>query len=281
VPTAARMVLTLIAPVSLCCLFEVGVASTSVPVAGAQVVATSASACVKTTTTPIEVPGDPNITIADTCQTSHDGIPGGGPLPPAYFARATKQGDLLVAAVLCGVLQAGMSVPKLTAAPGWDKAKKRTGGIQGGLEAAIYYQADNPGGISSVPLGHVPAGSDDVSCTTFTWEITGAGDSSSLDAAGSASVVGGGSISVDTSTATQNGHDLVLVAETDGSEYPPNEYSVSHDFDLVSVWANGQTYQPGTFSALVTAQTGVQKTKVSQTSAQWWDSTAVIAALTI
>ena len=88
-PTAARMVLTLIAPVSLCCLFEVAVASTSVPVAGAQVVA-NANACVKTTTTPMELPGDPNITIADTCQTSHDGIPGGGQLPPAYFARAAR-----------------------------------------------------------------------------------------------------------------------------------------------------------------------------------------------
>jgi hypothetical protein len=281
VPTAARMVLTLIVPVSLCCLLEAGIASTSVPLAGAEVVATAVGACVKATTTPVDVPGDPNVTIADTCQTSYDGIPGGEQLPAASFAHATTQGDLLVAAVLCGVLNAGMSVPKLTAAPGWDKAKKRTGGIQGGLEAAIFYRADNPGGISSVPLGHVPAGSDDVSCTTFTWEITGAGGSSSLDATGSSSVVGGASILVATSKATQHGHDLVLVAETDGSEYPPNQYWVSHQFDLVSVWANGQTYQPGTFSALVTGQTGVQKTKVFQASAQWWDSTAVIAALTI
>lgn len=280
-PTAARIVLSLIVPVSLCWLLGAGTASSSGPLAGAAVVAAAAGPCVNATTTPIDVPSGSKVTIADTCQTSYDGIAGGEQLPPASFAHPTKEGDLLVAAVLCGILQAGMTVPKLTPPPGWDKAKKHTGGIEGGLEAAIYYRADNPGRISSIPVGHVPAGSDDVSCTIFTWEITGAGNSSSLDATGSASVVGGTSIAVATSKATQNGRDLVLVAETDGSEYPPNQYQVSHHFDLVSVWANGQTYQPGTFSALVTDQTGVQKTTVSQASQQWWDSTAVIAALTI
>lgn len=173
-----------------------------------------------------------------------------------------------------------MAVPKLTSPSGWESAKKHTGGIDGGLEVGIYYRADNPGGLTSVTLGKVPQGNDDVSCTTFTWEITGTGESSSVDATGVASVVGGTSITVATSAATRDGHDLVLVAETDGSEYPPNQYQVSHHFELVSVWGNGEEYQPGTFSALVTDKTRVQKTTVSQASAQWLDSTAVIVALT-
>ena len=126
-----------------------------------------------------------------------------------------------------------------------------------------------------------PQGNDDVSCTIFTWEITGSGDSSAVDATGFASVVGGMSITVATSAPRVTASDLVLVAETDGSEYPPNQYQVSHHFELVSVWGNGQEYQPGTFSALVTDNTRVQRTTVSQASAQWLDSTAVIVALTI
>ena len=179
-PTAARMVLTLIVPGSLCCLLEAGIASTSVPLVGAEVVAAAAGRASRRPPPPSTfraIRTSPSPTHVRPATTAYR-----RQLPPASFAHATKQGDLLVAAVLCGVLQAGMSVPKLTTAPGWDKGKKRTGGIQGGLEAAMYYRVDNPGGISSVPLGYVPAGSDDVSCTTFTWEITGAGDISSLDA---------------------------------------------------------------------------------------------------
>ncbi len=280
VPTVARRVLSVIAPLGLCCLLGFETVPTSGPLAGAAVVAAAPAPCVSTTTTPIDLPGDPAVSVATTCQSSDDDITGGEQLPPASFAKPTTRGDLLVAAVLCGVLNGGMAVPKLTSPSGWESAKKHTGGIDGGLEVGIYYRADNPGGLTSVTLGKVPQGNDDVSCTTFTWEITGTGESSSVDATGVASVVGGTSITVATSAATRDGHDLVLVAETDGSEYPPNQYQVSHHFELVSVWGNGEEYQPGTFSALVTDKTRVQKTTVSQASAQWLDSTAVIVALT-
>ncbi len=279
--SSARIVLSVFASLCLFCLLGVGATTTRSPSAGAGVNASAEGSCINATTTPIDFPGASAVTVADTCQSSSDDIAGGEEIPPASFAKATRAGDLLVAGVLCGVLSAGMPVPKLTAPPGWDKAKKHTGGIDGGLEVAIFYRADNPGGITSITLGQVPAGNDNVSCTTFTWEITGAGAGSSVDASGFASVVGGSSITVATSKAMRSGHDLVLVAETDGSEYPPNQYQASHGFDVVSVWGNGASYQPGTFSALVTDKLGLQKTTISQTSAQWYDSSAVIAALTI
>jgi hypothetical protein len=278
VPTVARIASPAVVLLCLCCLSGPGIGP-GAPPAGAEDAATSSS-CVATTTTPIVLPGDSSVAVADTCQSSANALTGGEQVPAAAFARPTKPGDLLAAAVQCGVLKAGMAVPDLVPPAGWDKAKKRTGGIDGGLEVAIYYRPDNPGGITSVKLGQVPVGTDDVSCTTFTWEITGTGERATLDATGSASVVGQTQITVATTRATTGTHDLVLAAESDGSEYPPNQYLVSHHFDLVSVWADGKTYQPGTFSALVTDESRVEKTTVSQTS-QWLDSTAVIAALTI
>ncbi len=280
-PTVARKVLSVIAPLGLCCLLGFETVPTSSSLAGAAVAATTPAPCISATTTPVDLPGDSAVSVAETCQSSDDDIAGGEQLPPASFAKPTRRGDLLVAAVLCGVLNGGMVVPKLTSPSGWEKAKKHTGGIDGGLEVAIFYQADNPGGTTSVTLGQVPKGNDDVSCTTFTWEITGTGDSSAVDKTGFASVDGGTSINVATSEATRDGDDLVLVAETDGSEYPPNQYQVSHHFEMVSVWGNGQEYQPGTFSALVADDARVQRTTVSQASAQWLDSAAVIVALTM
>jgi hypothetical protein len=280
VPRLARMTTSAIALLCVGCLVGTGTVLSGASLAGAEVSAAAASSCTNASTTPIDVPGDSTVTIADTCQTSSNNLTGGDQLPPASFAQATKRGDLLAAAVLCGVLKAGMQVPRLAFPAGWHRAKKHTGGIQGGLEAAIYYQADNPGGTTSITLGHVPAGNDDVWCTTFTWEIAGAGDSSSVAASGFASVTGGNSITVGTSKGTTTGDDLVLVAETDGSQYAPNQYQVSNGFDLASVWANGQTYQPGTFSVLATDGKGGKKTTVTQVSS-WLDSTAVIAALSI
>ena len=201
-PTVARKVLSVIALVGLCCLLGFETVPTSGALAGAAVAATTPAPCVSATTTPVDLPGDSAVSVAETCQSSDDDIAGGEQLPPASFAKPTRRGDLLVAAVLCGVLNGGMAVPKLTSPSGWEKAKKHTGGIDGGLEVAIFYQADNPGGITSVTLGQVPKGNDDVSCTTFTWEITGTGDSSAVDATGFASVVGGMSIKV----ATSDGH---------------------------------------------------------------------------
>jgi hypothetical protein len=284
--TAGRnMILAVVA--CLCCLSVVGTAPLNGPPAGAEESATASSGCVNATTSPTGLPGGSTlpgastVAVVDTCQSSAGPITGGEKIPRAAFAEPTKAGDLLVAAVLCGVLTGGMAVPTLTLPPGWHKGAKHTGGIQGGLEATIYYQADNPGGVTSVALGREPAGNNDVWCTTFTWEISGAGASASVDAKGFASVVGGTSITVATSAATTSGHDLVLAAETDGSEYPPNQYQVSHGFDLVSVWPNGKEYQPGTFSALVTDRLHVERTTISQASAQWFDSTAVIVALNV
>ncbi len=238
----------------------------------------TAGSCATQTTSPIAVPGSSNVDIVDTCQSSQNSVTGGEQLAPASFALPTKTGDLLVAAVLCGVLNGGMDVPKLVLPPGWTRAKRHTGGIQGGLEASIFYRADNPGGITSITLGREPTGNNDVFCTTFTWDIAGAGTAASLDATGYASVTGGTSINVATSGPTTKNNDLLLMAETDGSEYPPNQYQVSNHFDMVSAWTNGQVDQPGTFSTKMAGSQGVCHSVISQWS-NWLDSTAVMVAL--
>ncbi len=229
------------------------------------------------------------ITIVQADQSSQSGLVGPATLAPASFSKPTKAGDLLVAAVLCGVVSAGMHVPALSLPSGWLLGRHRVGGVQGGLEAAIYFEPNNPGGVTSVPLDadgavSLPAGSA-AYCTTFTWEVAGFGTSASLDASGAHSLVQSEnpatmSITVKTSKATTAPDDLVLMAETDGSEVPVSSglYQVSPPFNLVSQWDDGQVDQPGTFSYALAPTTGVVSGTVSQWS-NWIDACAVLVAL--
>jgi hypothetical protein len=216
------------------------------------------------------------VTILQSHQSSESAVRGPATLAAAQFAHPTRRGNLLLAAVLCGVLRGGMKVPALSLPNGWRGGVRRTGGILGGLEASIYYWPDNPGGVTSLALGTVSRGAV-VWCTTFTWEVSGAGPYDAVVAAGTASVIGGTAITVRTSRRERTG-DLVLAAETDGSEVPHNVYHVSSGFILRSQWDNGHVDQPGTFSYMAPARPGVGHVTISQSS-NWLDACAVILAL--
>lgn len=84
------------------------------------------------------------------------------------FPHPTRRGDLLVAGVDDGVESSGM-VHARYRFPGWRRAVSTIGGQRattgraatGGLQAAIYYLPDNPGGIVAVPVAVIPPGSLD------------------------------------------------------------------------------------------------------------------------
>jgi hypothetical protein len=222
-------------------------------------------------------------------QSSQSNVMGPGRLSPARFPHPTKRGSLLVAAVLCGVVHDGMEVPALFLSSRWRRAEQRIGGIQGGLEAALFYYPDNPGGITSVPLdaGDAPnvASGSNAWCTTFLWEVSGVGTHNTLDAVGSASYVQGQQrntipLSVETTRPTQHHNDLVVMAETDGSEVPTQHlYTVLPPFTLQSHWDDGHVYQPGTMSSTVMRNKRTATGTISQWS-YWWDASLVIAAFT-
>lgn len=125
------------------------------------------------------------------------GPPPGGVDGPATlrarFPRPTTAGDLLVAAVTDGVLTSGMRQPGWHPA-GWRRAASVIGGntadggrggyATGGLQAAIFYRTDNPGGITSVPIGKVPAGTV-ADATVALVELSGLPHRLTVSAAGS------------------------------------------------------------------------------------------------
>lgn len=84
------------------------------------------------------------------------------------FPHPTTKGDLLVAGVDDGVEQSGM-VHARYRFPHWRRAVETIGGQRattrgaatGGLQAAIYFYPDNPGGLVSVPVASIPPGSLD------------------------------------------------------------------------------------------------------------------------
>lgn len=84
------------------------------------------------------------------------------------FRHPTRRGDLLVAGVDDGVESSGMAHARYRF-PGWHRAVETVGGQRattgraatGGLQAAVYFLADNRGGIVSVPVATIPAGSLD------------------------------------------------------------------------------------------------------------------------
>lgn len=81
------------------------------------------------------------------------------------LGRPTRRGDLLVAGVDDGVETSGMAHPRYLF-PGWRRAATTIGGQTaqggpprtGGLEAGIFYFADNPGGITDVDVAAIPRG---------------------------------------------------------------------------------------------------------------------------
>jgi hypothetical protein len=163
----------------------------------------------------------------------------GAPGPAAVgarFARPTRAGDLLVAAVIDGVRYAGMPQPQWRSA-GWrvagDVIGGNTGGngsggyATGGLQATILYLPDNPGGITRVPLGTVPAGTD-ADVTAVVAELAGVPRRLGVVAHGSWS--SGPTLATDGTTSTvglggwRGGEAaLVLAAFTNGGTAPHGE----------------------------------------------------------
>lgn len=178
-----------------------------------------------------------------TVQVHRTRLPGpgghGAPGPVAVtatFAHPTRAGDLLVAAVVDGVRSSGMRQP-VWQPRGWRTAGEviggntaggGTGGYRtGGLQAAIYYLPDNPGGVTTVRLGSVPAGTD-ANVTTVVAEI--AGIPHRLAVVGRGSSTSGPSPATDTTTSTVSldgrlgtSPALVLAAFTNGGTAPYGE----------------------------------------------------------
>lgn len=167
--------------------------------------------------------------------------PGGrgarGPVPVrATLPRPTRAGDLLVAAVIDGVRTSGMRQPSWHL-PGWRRAGDVIGGNTaqggsggrrtGGLQAAIYYRPDSPGGVTSVPIGTVPRGTV-ADVTAVVAEVAGVPRHLTLLATGSSS---SGPTPATDSTASSvslrrpGGHrpELVLAAFTNGGTAPHGE----------------------------------------------------------
>lgn len=177
----------------------------------------------------------------------------------ASFSRPTTSGDLLVAAIGCGVLT-GMTVPRLSFPPHWRQGRLTIDGIQAGLETAIYFYPDNPGGITRFDVGTIRRKME-ADCTVYLLELAGASPDTSLATQG----WGGGDweteVTVRTAGRAAPG-DLVLLVTSDGTEVHDNHYRVSNGFQPVFVQPDGNPYQPGVFAERVAAG-GVQSATVS------------------
>ncbi len=196
----------------------------------------------------------------------------------ASFGAPTRRGDLLVASVICGVIVGGMPQAVLSLPSGWRRAVSHIGGIEGGLQAAIYYFPDNPGGIQTFGVGTVPADSEEY-CTTFWVELSGIRGPVGTDTSGSNSSDEGWGIAVHTATRTQHTGDLVLMASTDGNEDQDGDvYTIPRDFHLLLQQDAGHVAQPGTLSDRVAVNRGVQGGTISWNGGST-DNCAVIVAL--
>lgn len=160
-----------------------------------------------------------------------------GPVPvDATLPRATHAGDLLVAAVIDGVRTSGMRQPSWHLA-GWRRAGEVIGGNTagggsgdqrtGGLQVAIFYRPDAPGGVTSVKIGTVPPGTV-ADVTAVVAEV--AGVPRQLALAGSGSSTSGPTAATDSTASSvalrrSGGRrpELVLTAFTNGGTAPHGE----------------------------------------------------------
>jgi hypothetical protein len=164
------------------------------------------------------------------------GLVGAAPGPRSIvvsFARPTRRGDLLVAGVDDGVQTSGMTHARYLF-NGWRKAASVIGGERagtgagsyatGGLQAAVYFRPDNPGGIVSVPVARIPPGSLDWVSVVLV-EFRGSPRSLHVDATGTST---SGPMQQDwsnvsavrTSAATSGAHDLVIAVFNNGGNAP-------------------------------------------------------------
>lgn len=123
--------------------------------------------------------------VVQRAEATLEGAGGHGVPGPATFSATfpapTRRGDLLVAAIIDGVVVSGMQQPRWHP-PGWRLGDEAIGGQTatngagppqtGGLQVAVWYLPDNPGGITSVDLGTVPGGTQSAN-TAVVAELSG------------------------------------------------------------------------------------------------------------
>lgn len=123
--------------------------------------------------------------VVEVGRTTLPGPGGHGTPGPAVvdvrLPHPTQAHDLLVAAVIDGVRTSGMVQPDWQLA-GWrvgndviggNTADGGTGGYAtGGLQAAVFYRTDVPGGLTAFRVGSVPAGTD-ANVTAVVAELAG------------------------------------------------------------------------------------------------------------
>lgn len=193
----------------------------------------------------------------------------------AVLPTTSRRGDLLIAAVVCGVVGNGTAVPTLRLPGGWHEAVRRVGGFEGGLESALYFYPSNPGGLRRFSVGSVPRGTD-AYCTTFTAELRGIGAGVHLEATGSGQSWGT-AVAARTPTAVSRSRTVVLLVSTDGTEEHHTHYTIPSGFRPIEEQTDGRRYQPGTFSIRFGTSTGPQGGVVTWQGAMT-DGCAVVAA---
>ena len=123
--------------------------------------------------------------VVEVAEGTLEGPGGHGVAGPAeldaVFPEPTKAGDLLVAAVIDGVVTSGMRQPGWDPT-GWRLAVDEIGGETatdgvgpprtGGLQASVWFWPDNPGGVTAVRFGEIPAGTT-AAVTAYVAELSG------------------------------------------------------------------------------------------------------------
>lgn len=221
------------------------------------------------------------------------GVPGPHPFS-VDFTSPTRAGDLLVVAVVDGVLRSGMTQPNWNPV-GWKVAAQTIGGnlanggsggyATGGLEAKLFYLPDNPGGITQVHLGSIPRGTQS-DVTAFAVELAGVPRQLSVDASGAST--SGATPTTDTTvsavrTTTPLAHapDLVLALFVNGGNAPAGErYVVPQGWHVLAKERSvGTVNEPLLLDERVVRQTGAVAQRVEYHGGYPIDNCAVIAAL--
>ncbi|MGH9046978.1 MAG: hypothetical protein ACRDVW_06655 [Acidimicrobiales bacterium] len=157
-----------------------------------------------------------------------------------HLSQPTRRGDLLIAAVDDGVVTSGMVHPQYllnhwnlaVTTIGGETAHNGTGPYRtGGLQASIYFLADNPGGIVQVPVARVPNGTQATVTITIA-ELSGVPASLAVNATGTST--SGPKVadytqrsSVTSTTATSERPDLVVALFNNGGNSPEGERYVT------------------------------------------------------
>jgi hypothetical protein len=220
------------------------------------------------------------------------GVPGPRTIA-ARFSMPTRAGDLLVAAVIDGVDTSGMPQPR-DLLPGWTVGQDVIGGnlapgggwATGGLQAAIYFYPDNPGGIRSVTATSVARGvQSDV--TVLLAEFSGAPRRLSVDGTGGStsgptSKTDSTTSTVSTDGATRHAPDLVLATFNNGGNAPHGEtFSWSRGWALIGEdTAQGNIDQPVLFDYEVQPRSGVAREQMRYAGGYPIDNCAAMVALT-